>query len=204
MVEPDDDATPGGTGGTSADRRDERPPDAEDEKYMALALQLAKRAFDAGEVPVGAIIVAAGTVIARARNQMLELRDPTAHAEMVAITQAAAALENDRLSNATLYVTVEPCPMCAGAIVWARVRCVVFGARDAKAGACGSVFDIVRHPKLNHRAEIRSGVREADCANLMRDFFERRRSRTERPFEDREVRTDREHHSRGDDDPERA
>ncbi len=148
-----------------------------DERFMALALRLAQQAFEAGEVPIGAVIVSAGTVVGRAHNQMVVLRDPTAHAEMLAITQAAAALENDRLSDATLYVTVEPCPMCAGAAVWSRLRRVVFGAPDPKAGACGSVIEVLRNSRLNHRAKVRGGVLADEASRLMREFFERRRKR---------------------------
>jgi tRNA(adenine34) deaminase len=147
----------------------------EDDRWMALAVRQAERALAAGEVPIGAVIVAGGTVIARAHNQNVLLRDPTAHAEMLAYTQAAAALENDRLTEATLYVTVEPCAMCAGAAVLARLRRVVFGAADPKAGACGSVLEVLRHPKLNHRPAVRGGVLAEESARLMREFFAARR-----------------------------
>lgn len=147
----------------------------DDERWMALAIRQAERALAAGEVPIGAVIVAGGTVIGRAHNQNVLLRDPTAHAEMLALTQAAAALENDRLTEATLYVTVEPCPMCAGAAVWARVRRVVFGATDAKAGACGTVLEVLRHPRLNHQPALRGGVLADESARLMREFFSSRR-----------------------------
>lgn len=155
----------------------DRPPSEteEDERWMALAIRQAERALAAGEVPVGAVIVAAGTVVARAHNQNVLLRDPTAHAEMLAFTQAAAALENDRLTEATLYVTVEPCPMCAGAAVWARLRRVVYGAPDPKAGACGSVLEVLRHPRLNHQPALRGGVLADESARLLREFFATRR-----------------------------
>lgn len=142
---------------------------------MALALREAAAALDAGEVPVGAVIVAAGSVIARAHNQVIQLRDPTAHAEMLAITQAAAALENERLGSATLYATLEPCAMCAGALVLARVGRVVAATADAKAGACGSVLDVLRHPRLNHRPRYACGVRAGDAERMLAEFFRARR-----------------------------
>jgi tRNA(adenine34) deaminase len=153
----------------------EFPEQADDERWMALALREAERALAAGEVPIGAVIVAAGTVVARSHNQNVLLRDPTAHAEMLALTQAASALENDRLTNATLYVTVEPCAMCAGAMVWARLRRVVYGAADPKAGACGSVLEVLRHPRLNHQPAVAGGVLAAESSRLLRVFFEKRR-----------------------------
>lgn len=152
-----------------------RPLAEDDERWMATAVREAARALDADEVPIGAVIVAAGTLVARAHNQVRTLRDPTAHAEMIAITQAAEALENERLATATLYVTLEPCAMCAGALVQARVDRVVFGATDAKAGACGSVMDVLRHPASNHRPVVTGGVLAEPSAELLTEFFRARR-----------------------------
>jgi tRNA(adenine34) deaminase len=148
-----------------------------DAGFMALALREARQALDDGEVPIGAVIVAAGAVVGRAHNQTTRLRDPTAHAEILAITQAAAALENERLSSATLYVTLEPCAMCAGAAVLARVDRVVFGARDEKAGACGSVLEVLPNPRLNHRPALTAGVSAAEAEELLTSFFRARRVR---------------------------
>jgi tRNA(adenine34) deaminase len=161
--------------------RGRTPGDERDEAYMALALREAKRAFERDEIPVGAVIVAAGTVVAKAHNQNVELRDPTAHAEMIALTQAAAALENDRLSAATLYVTLEPCAMCAGAITWARLARVVYGAADEKAGACGSALTVLGHPRLAHHPEVVAGVLGEDAARLLREFFAGKRAVGPRP-----------------------
>jgi len=142
---------------------------------MGLALREAARALEQGEVPVGAVMVSAGSVIARSHNQVRMLRDPTAHAEMLAITQASAALENERLRTVTLYVSLEPCAMCAGALVLSRVDRVVYGAADRKAGACGSVFDILADPRLNHRPVVRAGVGAAAAAAMLTEFFQSRR-----------------------------
>jgi tRNA(Arg) A34 adenosine deaminase TadA len=150
------------------------PPDA---RFMRVALGEAKRAAAEGEVPVGAVVVREGKVIARARNRPIHLHDPTAHAEVLALRRAAHRLGNYRLTGCDLYVTIEPCAMCAGAIVQARIRRVVFGAPDAKAGAAGSALDVLNHPKLNHRAEVASGVLEEGCSELLRDFFRRKRSK---------------------------
>ncbi|GIW72095.1 MAG: tRNA-specific adenosine deaminase [Planctomycetota bacterium] len=148
-----------------------------DEALMAIALREAARALQAGEVPVGAVIVDAdGTVLGKAHNQRELLRDPTAHAEILALTQAAAARGSWRLEGATMVVTLEPCPMCAGALVNARVRRLVFGAEDPKAGACGSLYDIVRDPRLNHRLEVTGGVLAAQCGEILRAFFRSRRA----------------------------
>jgi tRNA(adenine34) deaminase len=146
-----------------------------DEKYMRIALQEASAALDHGDVPVGAVIVHDGVVIARAHNQREQLKDPTAHAEMIALTQAAAAREAWRLTGCTLYVTVEPCVMCAGALVLARVSRLVYGADDPKAGACASLYRILSDPRLNHSIETASGVLADDCAGLLREFFRSRR-----------------------------
>jgi tRNA(adenine34) deaminase len=161
---------------------------ADDARFMQLALREAERALDEDEVPVGCVIVAAGRVVAKAHNQRETLRDPTAHAEMIALTQAAEALESWRLDAATLYVTLEPCPMCAGAIVNARVGRLVYGARDPKAGACGSLYDIVRDPRLNHRLPVVDGVRAEECGAILKDFFRKKRKAgggpaTESPLE---------------------
>jgi tRNA(adenine34) deaminase len=142
---------------------------------MREALKEAEAAFASDEVPVGAVIVHDGRVIAKAHNQIRLLKDPTAHAEMIAITQAAAHFGNERLNDTTLYSTVEPCPMCAGAMVLARVKRLVFAARDPKAGASGSIFDITSSSKLNHRLRVKSGVLKDESAALMKEFFLRKR-----------------------------
>ncbi|MBU3933666.1 MAG: tRNA adenosine(34) deaminase TadA [Candidatus Omnitrophica bacterium] len=147
-----------------------------DEIYMSEALKEARKAFDLDEVAVGAIVVCKRKIIARAHNQTRLLRDPTAHAEMIALTQAANSLKSERLLNCTLYVTIEPCPMCAGAMVWARIKRLVFGAADPKAGACGSVMNIASHRKLNHRINIAGGILEEDCASLIGKFFRKQRA----------------------------
>ena len=149
-----------------------------DERFMEEALRLARRAAEAGEVPVGAVIVHEGHVIARAHNQVETLRDATAHAEMIAITQAAEALENWRLEGAELFVTLEPCAMCAGALVLSRVARIVYGADDPIAGACGSVFNIVSEKRLNHRIPVVKGVLADRASTLLKDFF---RSRGDSP-----------------------
>ncbi len=142
---------------------------------MAEAIALARIAEREGDVPVGAIIVREGKAIAQAENRTVRLSDPTAHAEVLAIREAAAALDDERLHGCTLYVTLEPCAMCAGAIVLARLDRLVFGAWDPKAGMVGSVGDIVRHPKLNHRAQALGGVRADECGELLKQFFSARR-----------------------------
>ena len=149
----------------------------DDAYYMTLALREAAQALEEDEVPVGAVVVADGRVIGRAHNQREALNDPTAHAEMIALTQAAEALGSWRLDRATLYVTLEPCPMCAGALVNARLGRLVFGARDPKAGACGSLYDIVRDPRLNHRMPVAEGVKADESAEVLRSFFRARRLR---------------------------
>lgn len=144
--------------------------------YMRMALELAEQAYAIKEVPVGAVIVHGGRVIGAAHNQREQLRDPTAHAEMIAITQAAEALGSWRLTDCVLYVTLEPCPMCAGAIVNARVPSVVYGAADPKAGAVQSVFRLLSDARLNHRAEIVTGVLEPECRAMLTSFFRERRN----------------------------
>jgi tRNA(adenine34) deaminase len=150
--------------------------EADDAKWMAAALDEARLAGDAGEVPVGAVIVRDGNVLARASNRTIRDGDATAHAETMAIRAANASVGGWRLDGCTLYVTLEPCAMCAGAIVLARVDRVVFGAWDEKAGMAGSVGDVLRHPRLNHRPEVRGGVLEAECGALLREFFAARRA----------------------------
>lgn len=142
---------------------------------MALALGEAAAAAAAGEVPVGAAVMRGGELLAAAHNETVRRADPTAHAEALAIRAALAAAGTDRLGDATLYVTLEPCAHCAGAIILAKVGRVVFGAWDDKAGMAGSVHDLLRHPRLNHRPEVVAGVREAECAALLREFFRERR-----------------------------
>jgi tRNA(adenine34) deaminase len=153
----------------------------EDVRYMEEAIRQADRAAGEGEVPVGAVIVHDGRIVARAHNQVETLRDATAHAEMIAITQASEALEGWRLEGAELYVTMEPCPMCAGALVLSRVARIVYGAPDPVAGACGSVFDIVGEKRLNHRIPVTGGVLADRCGELLRAFFRSRRSQKRAP-----------------------
>lgn len=142
---------------------------------MRRALELAQRAADTGEVPVGAVLVRGDEVIGEGWNQPIGTRDPTAHAEVLALRAAAARVDNYRLVDSTLYATLEPCPMCAGALVHARVARVVFGAVDPRAGAAGTVFDLLRSAALNHRAEVVGGVLAEECAALLRSFFRTRR-----------------------------
>ncbi len=144
---------------------------------MRLALREAKRAAREQEVPVGAAVVRDGRVLARAHNRPIRLHDPTAHAEILALRRAAHKLGNYRLTRCDLYVTIEPCAMCAGAIVQARVRRAVFGATDPKAGASGSALKVLNHPKLNHQVEVVAGVLAEECAALLRQFFRARRKR---------------------------
>ena len=143
---------------------------------MAAAIARARMATGAGDVPVGAIVVHGGRAIAQVENRTVRHQDPTAHAEVLALREAAAALGTWRLEGCTLYVTLEPCAMCAGAIVLARIDRLVFGAWDDKAGMVGSVGDIVRHPRLNHRAQVTAGVLADECGDLLTDFFRERRS----------------------------
>lgn len=146
-----------------------------DEFWMRQALGLAKQAEHAGEVPVGAILVFNNQVIGEGANSPIQHHDPSAHAEIIALRQGALALQNYRLPNTTLYITLEPCAMCAGAIIQARVQRVVFGAVDAKTGAAGSVFNILQHDKLNHRVELSSGILANECSQLLSDFFRKKR-----------------------------
>jgi len=144
---------------------------------MRVALAEASRASDSGDVPVGAVVVADDRVVGRGRNQVEALRDPTAHAEIVAIGAAASSLGAPRLTGATIYVTMEPCPMCAGAIVLARLQRVVYGCPDPKSGYCGSLGNILDDPALNHRVPLTSGVLEEECASLVSRFFAELRRR---------------------------
>ena len=146
-----------------------------DESYMRQALREAESALSQDEVPVGAVIVHGGRVVAAAHNERESLRDPTAHAEMIALTQASTTLNSWRLDDCCLYVTLEPCPMCAGAVVQARLPVVVFGARDAKAGAVVSLFRLLDDERLNHRAAWREGVLAEESAGLLQSFFQERR-----------------------------
>jgi tRNA(adenine34) deaminase len=147
-----------------------------DEAWMRLALDEAEDAAEAGEVPVGAVIVREGEVVSRSGNASVSSSDATAHAELLAIQAASAVLGDQRLEGCTLYVTLEPCAMCAGAIVLSRVDRVVFGAWDEKAGMAGSVGDLLRNPKLNHRPEVQGGVLESECGGLLTRFFAGKRS----------------------------
>lgn len=148
-----------------------------DAYFMGEALRQAVKAFDAEEVPVGAVIVREGRIIARAANQVELLKDATAHAEMLALTQAQEAAGDWRLTDCTLYVTKEPCPMCAGAIVHTRLARVVFGVSDPKGGAAGGAMNILQFPTLNHHCEITAGVLESECRSLLRAFFAERRQK---------------------------
>jgi tRNA(adenine34) deaminase len=147
-----------------------------DEYFMREALRMARKAYDANEVPVGAVVVREGKIIARAYNQVELLKDATAHAEMLALTQAEAAVGDWRLIDCDLYVTKEPCAMCAGALVHTRIRRVIFGCTDPSAGAAGSTMNLLQMPAFNHRCEITSGVLENECAAILQDFFRKRRN----------------------------
>lgn len=144
---------------------------------MRAALEEARAAAAAGEVPVGAVVVQRGAIIGRGQNRVLRDLDPTAHAEMAALRAAARALGNYRLAECSIYVTLEPCAMCAGAMVHARLERLVYGAADPKAGAAGSVLGVINHPRLNHAMEVSGGVLAEECGELLRDFFRERRTR---------------------------
>jgi tRNA(adenine34) deaminase len=148
-----------------------------DVKYMREALREARRGYREYEVPVGAVVVWEGQAIARAHNRPIHLNDPTAHAEVLALGRAARKLGNYRLVGCTLYVTIEPCVMCVGAIVQARLGRLVMGAEDPKAGACGSALSVLNDRKLNHRVEVQSGILAGECAGILREFFRERRSK---------------------------
>lgn len=148
---------------------------AQDVFFMTRALELARMAEAAGEVPVGAVVVKNGAIVGEGWNRPISTRDPSAHAEMIAMRSAATVLDNYRLLDTTLYVTLEPCSMCAGAMVHARVKRLVFAATDPRAGAAGSVFNIVQHSALNHRVELETGLMAQECAGVLRQFFASRR-----------------------------
>jgi tRNA(adenine34) deaminase len=147
----------------------------QDEQYMQIAIRQALIAEENGDVPIGCVIVHSGKIIAKAYNQREQLKDPTAHAEIIALTQASEYLQSWRLHGCTIYVTLEPCPMCAGALVLARMDRLVYGCSDPKTGSCGSIYNIVQDTRLNHRLDVTAGVMENDCAAMMSDFFRRRR-----------------------------
>lgn len=149
----------------------------EDVRWMRLALEEAKKALEKGEVPVGAVVVKDGVVVGRGHNVRETERDPLGHAELIAIREAARTLGGWRLGGTTLYVTLEPCPMCAGAIVQSRIDRLVFGAADPKAGSAGTLVNLVRDPRFNHRAEVRGGVLEEEAAALLKAFFARLRKK---------------------------
>ncbi|MCW3489018.1 tRNA adenosine(34) deaminase TadA [Dethiobacter alkaliphilus] len=148
-----------------------------DQDFMREALKEAQLAFDKGEIPIGAVLVRDGQIIARSHNLREELHDPTAHAEIRVMRQAGRTLGGWRLPNTTLYVTIEPCPMCAGGLVQARVARVVYGAADIKAGAVHSLYQVTEDPRLNHRLEVTGGVLAEECADIMRTFFRNRRKK---------------------------
>lgn len=148
----------------------------DDQYYMGLALEEARKAAELGEIPIGAVLVQDNEVIACAHNMRETWQDATAHAEVIVIQEACKKLKRWRLSGCTLYVTVEPCPMCSGAIVNGRVDRVVYGCPDIKAGGAESIFNIITNPNLNHVADVMSGIRETECAQVMKDFFKRRRT----------------------------
>jgi len=149
--------------------------DRSDELFLEAALRAAQRALEAGEVPVGAVVVCDGKIIAEGWNRNLQDDDPTAHAEIVALRQAGATAGNHRLNDCELFVTIEPCAMCAGALVHARIKRLVYGADDPKAGAVHSVIQVVNHPQLNHRIEVKGGVLAGHCAEMLQGFFRERR-----------------------------
>jgi tRNA(adenine34) deaminase len=154
---------------------DLRPLDSEDVRFMRIALEEAGKAGEEGEVPIGAVLVSGGEVIAKGRNRPIALCDPSAHAEILALRQGAAGIKNYRLSDSTLYVTLEPCIMCAGAVLQARVRRLVFGAEDPKGGAVSSLYALLEDGRLNHRVEVTSGVLREECREILQRFFQERR-----------------------------
>jgi tRNA(adenine34) deaminase len=147
------------------------------EYFMAQALKQAERAGSLGEVPIGAVVVRHGKILARAHNRTIMDNDPTAHAEILALRKAAYKTAYYRLTDCKIFVTIEPCPMCAGALLWARVNEVVYGAKDEKAGACDSLFNITNDARLNHRCKVTSGILEKECREIMQKFFKERRKR---------------------------
>lgn len=152
-----------------------------DAYFMSEALRMAVRAYEAEEVPIGAVVVRAGRIIARAFNQVELLKDATAHAEMLAMTQAEAAVGDWRLNDCELFVTKEPCPMCSGALVHVRMRRVIFGCADPRGGAAGGLLNLLQNPSLNHQCDITAGVMREECANLLQSFFRAKRSRETEP-----------------------
>ena len=152
-----------------------------DQFYMHEALKEAQKAFDENEVPIGAVAVFKNQIIGRGHNQIERLQDPTAHAEIIAITAAANALRTWRLDSVIVYTTIEPCIMCAAALVHARVKKIVFGARDEKFGGCGSIFNVVQERKLNHQVEVVEGVMAEEAAGLMKKFFAKKRKKMDSP-----------------------
>jgi tRNA(adenine34) deaminase len=152
-----------------------------DEYFMREALRMAQKAYETDEVPVGAVVVRAGKIIGRAYNQVELLKDATAHGEMLALTQAAEAVGDWRLTDCDLYVTKEPCAMCAGALVHTRIRRVIFGCADPSAGAAGSVINLLQMPGFNHRCDIASGVLQKECSVILREFFRKRRAQQAGP-----------------------
>lgn len=151
----------------------------EHEAWMQFAFKEAEKAFERNEIPVGAVVVFENRIIGRGHNQIEMLQDPTAHAEMIAITSAVATIGSKWLNGASLYVTLEPCTMCAGAVVLARMEKVVFGAYDVKTGACASLYNIVQDERLNHQAELIGGIMEEKCSSILKDFFAQLRKRTQ-------------------------
>ncbi len=147
---------------------------------MREALKEARKAFEEDEVPVGAVIVSDGKIIARGHNQIERLKDPTAHAEMLAITSAANFLDTKWLNEASLYVTIEPCSMCAGALVLSRIKNLFYGAADPKAGGCGSVTNVINNKSLNHRIKVQKGILQEECGQLLTQFFQSKRKRNKR------------------------
>ncbi|MCM8801250.1 MAG: tRNA adenosine(34) deaminase TadA [Candidatus Omnitrophica bacterium] len=147
-----------------------------DKIYMSEAIKEARKALEEDEVPIGCVIVYKGRIVSRGYNQVERLHDPTAHAEMLAITSATLYLNSKWLNECSMYVTIEPCSMCAGALVLARVKDLCFGARDPKAGACGSVLNIVNNKNLNHRIKVKGGILEEQCSDLLKEFFKKKRT----------------------------
>ena len=157
----------------------------EDQRFMRVAIEAAGIAEENGDVPIGAVIVYKNQIIGKAYNQREQLKDPTAHAEIIALTQAAAFLESWRLNGCTMYVTLEPCPMCAGALVLGRLDRLVYGCDDPKTGACKSLYNIVQDERLNHKLEVTSGVLEEQCREQLQGFFARRRQENKNNNKDR-------------------
>lgn len=149
------------------------------EALMQEALVEAQKAYVFDEVPIGAVVVKDGKIIGRGHNLRERVKDPTLHAEIIAIKQAAKALGSWRLSDCDLYVTIEPCPMCAGAVLQARIRQLIFGARDPKAGCAGSLYNLLQDPRFNHQTEVVEGVLEEDCSQIMKDYFRQKRNKTD-------------------------